>query len=306
MKKAKNATFLFHRDFIEYHSDRFEDHSLMLYKEAKLIAVLPANIKSGILYSHLGLSYGGFVLHETVSFFDVFNVFETTLKYLHTNSIEEFHVKLLPIIYANLPSDEMDYLLFKTQGVLNRTDVTSVIQLDNKLEIKSSNRIRGLKKAIKHQLEIKETDDFEAYWNNILIPNLKQRHNAKPVHSLKEITYLKKKFPNNIRQFNVCQNGEVVAGATIFETKQVARVQYISANENRQKLGGLDMLFHTLINEVYKDKKYFDFGISNENQGENINEGLLLWKESFGARTISHKFYTLQTKSYKELNRVML
>ena len=29
--QAKNATFLFHRDFMEYHKDRFEDYSLMIF-----------------------------------------------------------------------------------------------------------------------------------------------------------------------------------------------------------------------------------------------------------------------------------
>jgi hypothetical protein len=29
---AKNATFLFHRDFMEYHSDRFEDYSLLVFE----------------------------------------------------------------------------------------------------------------------------------------------------------------------------------------------------------------------------------------------------------------------------------
>ena len=30
---AKNATFLFARDFMEYHSDRFTDYSLLVYKD---------------------------------------------------------------------------------------------------------------------------------------------------------------------------------------------------------------------------------------------------------------------------------
>ena len=41
---ASNSTFLFKRDFIEYHNDRFKDFSLLFYKNEKLIAVLPANI----------------------------------------------------------------------------------------------------------------------------------------------------------------------------------------------------------------------------------------------------------------------
>ena len=52
--------------------------------------------------------------------------------------------------------------------------------------------------------------------------------------------------------------------------------------------------------------KYFDFGISNENNGENINEGLSYWKESFGARTIIHNFYEIETKNYSLLENVLI
>lgn len=30
--KARNATFLFHRDYMDYHADRFRDHSLLFIK----------------------------------------------------------------------------------------------------------------------------------------------------------------------------------------------------------------------------------------------------------------------------------
>lgn len=291
---------------MEYHKHRFDDYSLMFFKKEKLIAVLPANIKNNEVYSHLGLSYGGLVLHEKADFFDVFNIYKLMLQFLESNAIKKLHLKILPSIYCSLPSEEIDYLLYKTKAVLTRTDVTSAIQGANKLPIASSNRKRGLAKALKQGLVVKENTDFENYWNQLLIPNLQRTHNAKPVHSLSEIIHLKEKFPKNIRQFNVYNNSVIVAGATIFETKQVARVQYIASNEQRQQLGGLDLLFHNLIYDVYADKKYFDFGISNENAGVNINEGLLHWKESFGARTISHKFYTVETGNHTELDNVMV
>ena len=44
VKVSKNGTFLFLRSYMDYHSDRFQDHSLMFYNEKnRLIAVLPAN-----------------------------------------------------------------------------------------------------------------------------------------------------------------------------------------------------------------------------------------------------------------------
>ena len=213
---------------------------------------------------------------------------------------------MLPKIYHTLPSDEIDYLLFKTNATLIKTDITSVIDAKYKLLIYSSNRKRGLKRAKKQNLLVKETSNFESFWNEILIPNLKVTHNVKPVHTLKEINFLKNKFPNKIRQFNVHKDDKIVAGATIFETKHVAHVQYISANKDKQHLGSLDMLFDFLINNIFKTKKYFDFGISNENNGQNINEGLLSWKESFGARAIAQEFYKVETKNYVELKSVLL
>ena len=33
---SKNGTFLFDRRFMDYHSDRFRDHSLMVYRDGRL------------------------------------------------------------------------------------------------------------------------------------------------------------------------------------------------------------------------------------------------------------------------------
>ena len=65
---AKNATFLFHRDFMEYHSDRFQDFSLLIFDENQnLKAILPANRVNDIVFSHHGLTYGGLVLNQKTS-----------------------------------------------------------------------------------------------------------------------------------------------------------------------------------------------------------------------------------------------
>ena len=64
MSKGKNSTFLFQRDFMDYHSDRFMDHSLLVFKDEKLIAVLPGNQVDNTVYSHQGLTYGGLIVHK--------------------------------------------------------------------------------------------------------------------------------------------------------------------------------------------------------------------------------------------------
>lgn len=306
MSSSKNATFLFNRDFMDYHKDRFEDNSYVIFKNDELFALFPANKVNETLFSHQGLSYGGLLLLKEVKFEEVFQAFDQLLKQMALDGFLELTVKEIPRIYHNFPSDELDYLFFKLDAQIVRRDIASVIETANRLNLNSSNRKRGLKRAKKNNLVVKESTDFMGFWNNVLIPNLKEQHNANPVHSAKEIEMLHKKFPNNIRQFNVYNENKIVAGVTIFESENVAHAQYISGNENKQELGSLDLVFDYLINTVYCLKKYFDFGISNENDGQQINHGLLSWKESFGARSSSINFYTINLENRNKLNNTFL
>ena len=302
---SKNGTFLCCRDFIEYHSDRFEDYSLVVLKDNTLVAVFPANKKERTIYSHQGLTYGGLLIDKKTKLNETISIFKAILSFLNAKGFTNLHIKLTPAIYHKVPCDEMEYLLFISEATLTRVDVSSVIENRSKLKIQS-NRIEGVKKARKNELEIMEGSNFKAFWSEILEPNLKMRHGAKPVHNLQEIEKLAAHFPKNIHQFNVLNEDQIVAGATLFETDTVAHVQYISANEDKQQLGSLDYLFEYLINQRFKDKKFFDFGISNENQGKNLNKGLLYWKETFGARSISCKFYEVDTANHAKLDNVFL
>lgn len=290
---------------MDYHSDRFEDYSLMIFKDTSLVALLPANRKGAEVHSHMGLTYGGLVLSKKLKLNETLLVFQEVLRFLAEASVEVLHLKIPPTIYQKVPADELEYLLFISEATITRVDVSSVIESASRLKIQS-NRIEGVKKAQKQGLEIVEGFHFNEFWNEILIPNLELRHQAKPVHTVEEIELLATRFPKRIHQFNVMKDGEIVAGATIFETEMVAKVQYISGNENKQQLGSLDFLFEYLIRERFADKKFFDFGISNENQGQNLNQGLLYWKETFGARTVACKFYQVPTANFNKFDNVFL
>ncbi|GAA3733538.1 hypothetical protein GCM10022422_15390 [Flavobacterium ginsengisoli] len=303
--QAKNATFLFHRDFMEYHKDRFEDFSLLVFEDEKLYAILPANKKGKALYSHQGLTYGGLVYNEQTKQKAVIEILRDILFFLNENNFDTLHLKTLPSIYQLKPAEEILYGLFLAEAKLVRRDSLSVIDLQQEKTM-SKIRKRGLKKAISNKLIIKEDNDFELFWSKILIPNLEKTHDAIPVHSIEEINKLKSLFPENIHQFNVYKNDEIVGGTTIFETKNVAHCQYISKKTDQEDLGSLDYLFHYLIHERFSEKRFFDFGISNENQGKKLNEGLAYWKESFGASTIVHDFYEVNTANYTKLEDILI
>ena len=299
--QAKNATFLFHRDFMEYHKDRFEDYSLIVLYKDKWVGVIPANKVGNEIFSHQGLTYGGLVYDDQSKLTTIITAFRAVLLFLAANEMEKLHLKTIPSIYHTKPAEEIQYALFLAEAKLVRRDSLSVIDLSQKYDF-SKIRKRGIQKAIANGLVIKEETNFESFWNEVLIPNLDERHNAKPVHSLEEMKVLKSLFPKNIRQFNVYYNDKIIAGTTVFESEKVAHCQYISKYENEDNLGSLDFLYHFLITEVFASKRFFDFGISNESQGKKLNDGLSYWKESFGASTIVHDFYEVETKKYDKLD----
>jgi hypothetical protein len=100
------------------------------------------------------------------------------------------------------------------------------------------------------------------------------------------------RFPGRIRLWTACADGEIVAGALIYETPVVAHAQYIANGPRGRELCAGDALFDHLLTTVYQDK-WFDFGISNERSGE-LNAGLMRNKEGFGARAVVHDRYVLE------------
>jgi hypothetical protein len=303
LDKSKNTSFLFNRNFMDYHSDRFLDYSLMVYKNDKLIAILPANLSDTTLVSHQGLSYGGVVIHDDIKLVDVINSFKAILAFLHNHNISTVLLKLIPKMYHTRPSDELDWILFKVKAELFRRDTALVVDNQSSNLKYQERRVRSIKKALKHSIEIKEgLDQFSPFWIEILEPNLKDKHGVTPVHNLSEIKLLAERFPENIKQHNIYFNNKIVAGCTVFLTNSVAHAQYISGNQEGREMGGLDFLFDFLIKDIYSSNRFFDFGICNEKNGEVINNGLLDWKEGFGARSIVHDFYEINTSNFNLLN----
>lgn len=292
---AKNATFLFDRDFMDYHNDRFTDHSLLCFNNEKLVAVLPANIVENTLYSHQGLTYGGLVFQDDTKLFDAFEIYKSVLIFLHKKNIEVLNIKVIPTFYNQLPSDELEYFMFKSDAKLLKRDVLMVIDYKHQLKFKK-NRREGINKAKRHGLTLKVESNFDVFWNEILIPNLNKKHAVSPVHSLVEIKQLARKFPNNIQQVNVYKDEKLVAGSTVFLTKTTIHPQYVSGNIDKNTYGSLDLLYDHIINNYRTDKQYFDFNISSEDNGAIINQGLIFWKEGCGARSFVANTYEVNTE----------
>jgi hypothetical protein len=301
ISEAKNATFLFARDFMEYHSDRFTDYSLLVYKDDLLYAVLPANIVGDKLYSHKGLTYGSLVLSKSAKLLYTFEAFKALLAFLNAKAISTLELRNIPTFYNTMPSDELSYFLFKANATLIKRDALMVIDTSTKIKFQK-NRREGINKAKRNGLTIAVDDNFEGFWNEILIPNLQKKHGVAPVHSLEEIQLLATKFPDHIKQVNVYKDNVIVAGTTLFLTKTTIHPQYVSGNSDKNAFGSLDLAYDYIINHFDSSKRYFDFNISSEENGKALNSGLIFWKESCGARTYVADNYLIDTACYKTLD----
>ena len=290
MIKALNATFLFDRNYMDYHADRFDDNSFMFYHKGKLKAVLPANVSGDTLYSHQGLTYGGLLLDKKATVEDVLECFDSLNSWLRKNGISKVVYKALPWIYQQYPSQEDLYALtWKCKAQLISRDIASTIVVDNKLKFAES-RKSGIRKALSLNIEVGESNDVDGFWH-VLEDNLGNRYNAKPVHTASEMKLLMSRFPNNIKLYVAKMNGEIVGGTLIYVTSQVVHTQYISASLEGKKHGALDLLFDYIINKVYANCRYFDFGKSTEQGGAYLNEPLIFQKEGFGGRGVCYDWY---------------
>ena len=292
VSESRNGTFLINRIYLDYHSDRFIDHSLIFEYDGETIALFPANEQGKVIYSHQGLTYGGMIMTSRCKGAVVLDIFENMLAYYREQGFNELIYKPIPHIYHKIPSEEDLYALYRQKAQINSCGISSTINLSEEVNFNSL-RSRGVKKALLNNVNIKEEEDFTQFWD-ILTANLESRHSVSPVHTLSEINLLKERFPENIRLYTASKDGELLAGVLMYETEVCVHSQYIASSQNGRDMSALDLLFSYLIKERYKTTKYFDFGISTEQNGEYLNTGLLSQKEGFGASAIIYNSYKIK------------
>jgi lipid II:glycine glycyltransferase (peptidoglycan interpeptide bridge formation enzyme) len=184
------------------------------------------------------------------------------------------------------------YALFRHNAELIGRGVSSCIPISGKLPF-IRNRKRSIQKAKENNLFVKRSFDFKSCMK-IFAEVLMKRHEVKPAHTGEEIELLANRFPDNIKLFGSYKNDTMLGGVIVFESKNVAHAQYGANSEEGRELGAEDLAFDYLINDYYKNKKYFDFGISTEKSGRILNEGLIRYKAGFGACPTMYDLYKLQ------------
>ncbi|QDP72346.1 GNAT family N-acetyltransferase [Legionella israelensis] len=283
IETCKTPLFFFKREFVEYHSDRFIDASLMFYQQDRLIAVFPASKHDEILISHGGLTYGGLLLSDKLRSDVVGEIVHSLAKHAWDNGYHKILYKAIPYLFYTQGAQEDLYFLVNRLGArIFRRDLSSVIYLDNRMKL-SKGRKWLIARAKKSGLNVTNSQDWANFHD--LLCTVLSRHGTAPVHSMEELEKLSQLFPANIQLKVVEKNNTLLAATLLFKFNSTVHTQYLATNEEGKELGALDFLVENCIEESKQNGfKYFSFGISTEEQGKVLNEGLIAQKESFGAR----------------------
>jgi hypothetical protein len=292
-----NGTFLHTRRYLSYHRGRFDDQSLVL-RDAKgrLIGVFPAATsptETAVVVNHPGISYGGLIHDGEVTGEQMIEALSKIGALYRERGYQKLLYKTIPSIYHRVPAQDDLYALHRLKALRIRADLSEVVDLSRPIRL-SSQRKRGQSKAERANLTLsKGAAGYRGFWE-ILTERLWSRHRVRPVHSLEEILELQTLFPQQLECWTLSNADGIVGGTVLYKTHMVVHAQYISASDEGTAVGALDKLFPLCMEAALCwGARYFSFGVSSEQAGLVLNEGLHRFKLGFGSGGITHEFYQL-------------
>lgn len=300
--RCLQGTLLHTRSFLSYHGEKFIDCSLFIEDQGKCVGLFPAAISpndASCVISHPGITYGGLLHCGGLRGHRMLTALDKVCFHFQERGLNKLIYKAVPSFYHRAPAQDDLYALFRLNARQTRCDLSCVIDLEHRLPV-TERRRRSLKKSLKAGIEVVEGHQYlRSFWE-VLAANLDARYGVEPVHSLDEILLLADRFPDSIRCVCAQLSGQIVAGILVFVTPTTHHAQYIGSNELGYKGSALDAVFDSAIQSAANDgRRWFDFGISNEDQGKVLNDGLYRFKSEFGGGGAVHEFFDL------DLNRVV-
>lgn len=286
VRTARNGVFLFERDYLDYHADRFVDASLMLWRGDALRAVLPAHRVGDQIVSHGGLTFGGLLLHPAVGAPETLSLFEQLAEALRERGATRLVYRPVPHIFHRQPSEDDLYALHRLGARTVRVDLSTTVDLARRPAFAKGRR-HALSKARRAGIAVRASDDYAGYWS-LLGAVLAERHGSAPTHTLDEITRLARRFPQ-IRLVGAhadgMDGGALLAGAVVYRYDGVLHTQYLACSDAGREVGALDTVIAHLIDDAHDDCRWLSFGVSTTDHGRELNAGLVAQKEMFGGRS---------------------
>jgi Acetyltransferase (GNAT) domain len=296
--QAGAGTFLHTRRFLSYHAQRFEDRSLVVTDDrGGVSALFPAALDladDSTVVSHPGITYGGLLHDGRLVGSECLRTLEAICGHYSAQGLRRLRYKAVPSIYHWMPAQDDLYALFRIGASLYRRDLSCAIDLSARAR-PSERRRRGWKRALGKGVEVVEGFDRLGEFWAVLEENLFSRHQRQPVHTLEEIQLVHGRFPAEIRLLVAVLGDEVVAGTLLFDSARVSHCQYTASSVLGREISALDAVFEAAVALATREhRRYFDFGVSTENSGRELNDGLHDFKAGFGGAGVAHDFYEVQ------------
>ena len=290
--ESVNGTFLQTRRFLNYHpAGRFTDASFALEKSGTIVAYFPGVEKEQTFVSHAGSTFGGPIIAK--SFYTGSRIREilTEADQYLSEKFKGVLFKVTPELFAKESPDLLDYTL-EHLGYTRHTELSSYCTLHSGVDplencdkecrrIFKKSEIEGIRFG-----NLEKNEDFETFYRFLEIS--KSKHNVHPVHTLQELYDLKNnRIPDHIRFRGIWDNDTLVAAMMLFlfEGTKTIHAQYIAPNPDYEKFQPTTALYVRVMREAAQEGyKQISWGISTEDGGNYLNESLLRFKESLGAK----------------------
>lgn len=298
LNESVNGTFLQTRNFLEYHpKDRFEDASLCCHNGGPLYALIPGAKVGADFVSHPGSTFGGPIFspyfYTGNRIFQVLKAFDSYF----SKNYRSVKLKITPPLFAKESPALLEYAL-EQLGYTRHTELSSYTPLEgvnDPLELCDGECRRIIRKIKDYPIEYREfnkPEDYTTFYEYLVLA--KKKYGVTPVHTLEELLDLKKRIKENIRFRGIWCEGVFVSAIMSFVFKETQNIhgQYIATNPKFKKFQpGTAIYYYTMIEGVQEGFKNVSWGISTEKQGTYLNQNLIHFKESFGAKHTQNPFY---------------
>jgi len=282
---AANGTVFHTRSYLSYHEEgRFVDRSLVLHEGGKIVCVFAVSDRNGSLFSHAGTSYGGPVIHKkhysTRSISNILNALTAEIGCLPAMRIAEN-------VFFATGNDPLLYHLAKQRKVQPElgvfVDVTGIASLDQAIDRFSRARFRSRARALLRNgyQEPAPSHDYGRFYS-LLEQNLK-RHDTTPTHALDELKRLAAILGDRQQLIAGSQAGTWM----IRGTQRCWHTFYIARGDAAVDGEVLLVLAQAMTTAAREGARYLNFGICTETRGQDMNYGLMSFKEGLGGQAVS-------------------
>ena len=124
---ARGRHFMFARAYMDYHADRFDDASLVVLRNGRPLAALPASRHGGEVISHGGLTFGGLISGPELTTVLAVSALDGVASALRRDGARRLTYKALPHIYHLAPAEEDLFALHAAGARLVRREVSAAI-----------------------------------------------------------------------------------------------------------------------------------------------------------------------------------